>query len=90
MWFHIKDGAGSHVVVHNSNNLSEEEIRTAATLAAYYSTYSSSSSVQVDYTKIRNIKKITGKKNCFVTYTNQKTIYIDPDLKFIEKLKVKK
>lgn len=90
MWFHIKDGAGSHVVVHNSNMLNEDEIRTAAILAAYYSTYSSSSSVQVDYTKIRNIKKIPGKKNCFVTYTNQKTIYIDPDLKFIEKLKVKK
>lgn len=90
MWFHIKDGAGSHVVIHKDNDLTEEEIRAAAMLAAYYSTYSDSSSVAVDYTKIRNIKKIPGKRNCFVTYTHQKTIYIDPDKNIINSLKVKK
>lgn len=90
MWFHIKDGAGSHVVVHNDLELTEDEIRTAANIAAYYSSMSESSSVMVDYTKIRNIKKIPGKRNCFVTYTHQKTIYIDPDKEFINSLKVKK
>jgi predicted ribosome quality control (RQC) complex YloA/Tae2 family protein len=90
MWFHIQHGAGSHVVVHNTKELSEEEIRTGAILAAYYSTYSESSSVAVDYTRIRNIKKIPGKRNCFVTYTNQKTIYIDPDINIIKSLKEKK
>lgn len=90
LWFHIKDGAGSHVVIHKENDFNEEEIRTAAMLAAYYSTASNSSSVAVDYTRIRNIKKIPGKRNCFVTYTHQKTIYIDPDSSFIDKLKVKK
>jgi len=90
MWFHIKDGAGSHVVIHNEGELTEEEIRTAANLAAYYSTMSESSSVAVDYTKIRNIKKIPGKRNCFVTYTHQKTIYIDQDKDYINELKVKK
>ena len=90
MWFHIKDAPGSHVVVHNSHELTEEEIRTGAMLAAYYSTYQDSSSVQVDYTRIRNIKKIPGKRACFVTYTHQQTIYIDPDSDFIYKLKVKK
>lgn len=90
MWFHIKDGAGSHVVVHNDLELTENEIRTAANIAAHYSTMSNSSSVAVDYTKIRNIKKIPGKRNCFVTYTHQKTIYIDPDKDFINSLKVKK
>ena len=90
MWFHIKDAPGSHVVVHNSSELNEEEIRTGAMLAAYYSTYQDSSSVQVDYTRIRNIKKIPGKRACFVTYTHQQTIYIDPDSDFIYKLKVKK
>ncbi len=90
MWFHIKDGAGSHVVVHKDGELAEEEIRAAAMLAAYYSTFSESSSVAVDYTKIRNIKKIPGKRNCFVTYTHQKTIYIDPDKNIINSLRVKK
>lgn len=90
MWFHIKDAPGSHVVVHKSEELTEEEIRTAANIAAYYSTYQDSSSVAVDYTKIRNIKKIPGKRACFVSYTHQATIYVDPDSDFIYKLKVKK
>ena len=48
-------------------------------------TYQDSSSVAVDYTKVRNVKKIPGRRNCFVTYTNQKTIYIDPDKNIIDK-----
>lgn len=88
-WFHIKDFPGSHVVVH-SDYLTEELIRTAANLAALYSTFKDSSSVAVDYTQIKNIKKIPGKKNCFVTYTKQKTIYIDPDNNLLNELKVKK
>lgn len=90
MWFHIKDAPGSHVVVFNQGQLTEEEIRTAAMLASFYSTYQESSSVCVDYTRIRNIKKIPGKRACFVTYTHQNTIYIDPDPDFIHRLKVKK
>ena len=88
-WFHVKDGSGSHVVVH-TNELTENLIRTAANLAAYNSIYKDSSTVPVDYTQVRNIKKIPGKRNCFVTYTRQKTIYIDPELKLIESLVVKK
>ena len=88
-WFHVKDGSGSHVVVH-SEELTENLIRTAANLASYNSIYKDSSTVPVDYTQVRNIKKIPGKRNCFVTYSKQKTIYIDPDKNLIESLKVKK
>ncbi len=90
MWFHVKDAPGSHVVVHSSEELSEELIRTAANLAAYYSAYKESSSVPVDYTRIRNIKKIPKRRACFVTYKHQSTIYIDPDIDAILKLKIKK
>ena len=86
MWYHVKDAPGSHVLVQNPT-MSEEEIRTAAMLAAYYSPYQTSSSVAVNYTLARYIKKIPGKRNCFVTHTNEKTIYIDPDSDFINKLK---
>jgi len=89
-WFHVKDAPGSHVVVHKDTELTEDEIRAAATLASYYSSAKDSSSVAVDYTKIRYIKKIPGKRACFVSYTHQKTIYIDPDIDFINKLEVKK
>ncbi|MCR5646807.1 MAG: NFACT RNA binding domain-containing protein, partial [Acholeplasmatales bacterium] len=90
MWFHVKDAPGSHVVIHSSEELSEELIRTAANLAAYYSAYKESSSVPVDYTRIRNIKKIPKRRACFVTYKHQSTIYIDPDMDAILKLKIKK
>ena len=89
LWFHVKDAPGSHVVIKNPT-YSEEEIRTAATLAAYYSPYQSSSSVAIDYTQIRYVKKIPGRRNCFVTFTNQKTIYIDPSNEFVSKLKTNK
>lgn len=90
MWFHVQGGEGSHVIVHNQNNLTENEIRNAANLAAYHSIFKESSSVAVDYTRVKYIKKIPGKRNCFVTYTHQNTIYIDPDKKIIQTLKVKK
>ena len=37
-----------------------------------------------------NLKKIPGKKACLVTYTKQKTIYIDPNNEMINELKVRK
>jgi len=82
-WFHVKDASGAHIVVSVPSNdpaftLSEQTIRLASMIAAYYSGLKNSSSVPVDYTKIRYVKKISGLKGYNVTYTNQKTIYIDP------------
>ncbi len=88
-WFHVQNASGSHVVVH-TQELNEELIRTAALLAAYYSSLSLSSSVAVDYTQVKYIKKIPGKRNCFVTYTHQKTIYIDPDINIVKNLRIKR
>lgn len=77
-WFHVKDAPGSHVILR-CDELDERLIRLAAQAASIYSKYRKSSSVAVDYTEKRNIKKIPGLKGCEVTYSNQKTIYIDPD-----------
>lgn len=84
LWFHVKDIPGSHVIVRIPNNevkypLTEKLIRFAANLAGVYSKAKDSSSVPVDYTYIKYIKKIPGVSGFHVTYTNQKTIYIDPD-----------
>ena len=77
-WFHIKDGPGSHVVIFKDSELNEAEIRFCANLAALNSYYKDSSSVPVIYTKIKDLKKIPGKMNCFLEYKNEKAIYIDP------------
>lgn len=76
-FFHVKDGPGSHVILHSSQ-LSEKRIRYAATLAAFYSKQANSSSVAVHYTLVKNVKKIPGGKPGKVIIKDQKTIYIDP------------
>lgn len=87
-WFHAKDMPGSHVLVRSSEDQLEElEIRAAANLAAYYSKGKESSSVAIDYTQIKNLKKVPGSASGFVTYDIYKTIYIDPDVADIMKLK---
>ncbi|MEC9484984.1 MAG: NFACT RNA binding domain-containing protein [Candidatus Izemoplasma sp.] len=89
VWFHVQNAPGSHVVVRETFPLSETTIRTAAQLASYFSKMKHSSSVPVDYTLVRHIKKVPGQLNSFVTYTNQKTIYIDPDEALIRQLEKK-
>ncbi len=82
-WFHVKDMPGSHVLFRSPTpnyELSEKEIRFCANLAASFSKAGKSSSVPVDYLLARYTKKIPGVRGCEVTYTNQKTIYIDPNL----------
>lgn len=86
-WFHTKDIHGSHVVVSKSGELTETTIRTAAMLAAYFSKGRLSSSVPVDYTLVKNVKKIPGSLGSNVQYHSQKTIYIDPDESIFERIK---
>ena len=76
-FFHVKDYPGSHVIVH-STTLDEPTIRYAANLAAYYSKTRYSSTVPVNYTIVKNVKKIPGAKLGLVSLKNYKTIYIDP------------
>ncbi len=75
-WFHVKDLHGAHVVITTSHP-SEEEIRLCAQLAAWYSKARESSSIPVNYTLIKHIKKIPGSKLGLVSMSEYNTIYID-------------
>lgn len=77
-WFHVKDMPGSHVVV-KGDTLDEYTIRLASNIAAYYSKGKNSSSVPVNYTLVKNLKKPNGGKPGQVLLDTYKTIYIDPD-----------
>lgn len=85
-WLHAKDIPGSHVVIR-SERFGDATLREAAMLAAYFSKAKQSSNVAVDYTKIRYVKKPNGAKPGFVTYTNQKTLYVTPDEELVRQLK---
>lgn len=78
LWFHAKDFHGSHVVL-DCEQPSEETLRCAAMVAAYYSKGRYSSSVPVNYCPIRSLKRVPGAKHGFVSLTSYKTIYIDPE-----------
>ncbi|KFN01783.1 fibronectin/fibrinogen-binding protein [Bacillus clarus] len=86
IWLHTKDIPGSHVVIR-SLEPTEETLLEAAKIAAYYSKAKDSSSVPVDFTKIRHVKKPSGAKLGFVTYDNQQTLYVTPDADTVMKLK---
>lgn len=77
IWLHTLDIPGSHVVIKHAEP-SEATLEEAAILAAYYSKARQSASVPVDYTAIRYVKKPSGAKPGFVTYTDQKTLYVTP------------
>ncbi|MFC0271234.1 NFACT family protein [Metabacillus herbersteinensis] len=86
VWFHTKDIPGSHVVIR-SKTPSDETILEAANLAAYFSKAKNSSSVPVDYTAIRYVKKPSGSKPGFVIYDNQQTVFVTPDEDLVFRLR---
>ena len=86
IWLHTKDIPGSHVVIH-SNEPDEATLLEAATLSAYFSKARDSSSVPVDYTEIRQVKKPNGSKPGFVIYFEQKTLFVTPNEELVIKLK---
>ncbi|WP_100403094.1 Rqc2 family fibronectin-binding protein [Bacillus sp. FJAT-42315] len=86
IWLHTKDIPGSHVVIR-SEEPSEQTILEAANLAAYFSKAKASSSVPVDFTKVRHVKKPNGAKPGFVIYDNQQTVYVTPNEDLVLKMK---
>ncbi len=79
LWLHVKDMPGSHVIV-KASSVDDSTLREAAELAAYYSKGKESSKVAVDYTEIKNVKKIPGGKPGMVNYQNFKTLYVTPQI----------
>jgi len=84
IWLHTKDIPGSHVIIiTDGKEVDDETLEYAAMLAAYHSKSRNSSTVPVDYTTVKNVKKPSGAKPGFVNYFHQKTVYVTPDRKLI-------
>ena len=79
LWFHVKNIAGSHVLVCcGGEAVSDETVLFAARLAAFHSKASASSQVPVDYTRVKFVKKPNGAKAGMVIYTTNQTVYVTP------------
>lgn len=90
LWFHAKDIPGSHVLIRDNLNPSDEVKTDAAELAAYYSKARLSNLVQVHMIEVKKLNKPSGTKPGFVTYTGQKTLRVTPTQEKIDSLKLKK
>ena len=80
-WFHVKGLPGSHVVLRvqkPSKPVPDAVVYKCAQLAAYYSGARESLKVPVDYTRVKNVRKVKGQKTGKVFYTNEKTLFAKP------------
>ncbi len=84
-WLHVRDMPGAHVVIR-SDAPDKETIKEAALLAAYFSRGAYSSNVPVDYTRVKNVRRIPGSGPGMVTYTNYRTVYVTPEPEAVQKL----
>ncbi len=82
IWFHTKDIPGSHVLLFTNgtklNDIDENIIYEAASIAAYHSKARSSENIPVDYTLVKHVKKPNGAKPGMVIFTDNKTVYVNP------------
>jgi len=88
IWFHAQKIHGSHIVVSGSGaSLDDETLTQAASIAAYYSAARKDGKVPVDYTPVKNVKKLSGGRPGMVIYTGFKTIITTPDEELVKRLR---
>ncbi|MDO5716600.1 MAG: NFACT RNA binding domain-containing protein [Tissierellia bacterium] len=80
LWFHVRNEPGTHVILRSGNQEAKDiDIQFAATICAKYS--GKTAKCDIDYTEVKNVKKIKGQKPGLVTYENFKTITVSPSNK---------
>lgn len=83
-WFHVADYHGAHVSV-STDDLSDDVITLCANFAAYYSKARSLKNATVNYTMIKNVKKIPKAPLGMVSIDNFESIYVQIDPLLIHK-----
>ncbi|MCQ2386569.1 MAG: NFACT RNA binding domain-containing protein, partial [Clostridia bacterium] len=76
IWFHAKGIPGSHVVmVTEGKEPSGQDYTEACEIAAYYSS-ATADAAEVDYTRVKNVKKPPAAKPGFVIYKTNFSAYV--------------
>ncbi len=79
-WFHVRGHSSSHVVLQTNNQpdkVQKEDILFAAKISALQSALKFGKHVPVDYTLAKYVRKPKKSPPGEVTYTNEKTVFID-------------
>ncbi len=85
-WLHAQDHAGSHVVVKTTDELPEQTLLDAATLAVQYSKAQSGGKQGVSYTRRKNVSKFKGANPGQVQLKSHKTILVRFEEERLERL----
>ncbi len=79
LWMHVRGRPGAHIVipVQPGKSVSLETLLDAANLTIYYSGGERWGKTEIDYTFKKFVKKI--KDSSEVSYTHNKTLFVEPD-----------
>jgi predicted ribosome quality control (RQC) complex YloA/Tae2 family protein len=83
LWFHVRGSSGSHTVLRlqDKNELpGKETIKTAASIAAYYSKARNGKNVPVAFCERKYVKKRKGMNQGAVVMEKEKVVFTDPKL----------
>jgi predicted ribosome quality control (RQC) complex YloA/Tae2 family protein len=79
IWMHARQIPGAHIILRSGGKTpSQEALLEAATLAATYSQARAATTVPVDYTPVRNVRRIKGGKPGLVHYSGETTLVARP------------
>ncbi len=80
LWFHARGQPGAHVILQRDDRAapSEDDIRTAAELAALHSKGRNSTKVTVDYTQRKHVRKRPNAAPGLVFYTGAASVVVEP------------
>ena len=79
LWLHARGIPGAHVIVKAEGRaVPDTTLAAAASLAAYYSAARGSTSVAVDWTEARRVKRLKGGGPGLVTYSGERTLHAAP------------
>jgi len=90
-WFHVKGQPGSHVLMKCPPGVepSDKDFTEAATVAAANSKAADGTAVEVDYTRVRYVKKPPASKPGFVIYNTNFSTRVAADRQIADSLLVK-
>ncbi len=79
LWLHARGVPGAHVVVRSSGGeVPEGTLQEAAQLAAYFSASRAATTVPVDWTRRRHVRRIREGLPGLVSYTGERTLQVRP------------
>lgn len=87
LFFHLRGAPGSHIIVRtDKQQVPDQTIIDAATLALHFSTFAKEASAEIQYTERRYIRKPRGSADGAVRLLREKTILIQREPERIRRL----